>query len=180
MRRAYEPPLATNTTGLLLEIRAVGDTLGDRPERGLVYAGCEAVGRPTMRYVPIKSAEQQSVLSLHRVRHMFVRARTAQANQISGLLVEYGLIVPKGIGFVARRVPDLVEEASNELQGLFRQLIVRLLDHLELLDQQVDEIELQMKAWRRDDQTNHKPQKVPSICHISCMASASWHARQVK
>ncbi|KPF59936.1 hypothetical protein D621_03140 [beta proteobacterium AAP51] len=77
-------------------------------------------------------------------------------------------------------MPDLVEEASNELQGPFRQLIVRLLDHLELLDQQVDEIELQMKAWRRDDQTNHKPQKVPGICHISCMASASWHARQVK
>ena len=64
---------------------------------------CEAVGRPTMRFVPIKNAEQQSVLSLHRVRQAFVKARTAQANQIRGLLAEYGLIVPKGIGFIATR-----------------------------------------------------------------------------
>jgi transposase len=65
---------------------------------------CEAVTRPTMRFVPIKNAEQQSVLSLHRVRQAFVKARTAQANQIRGLLAEYGLIVPKGIGFIATRV----------------------------------------------------------------------------
>lgn len=58
---------------------------------------CEAVDRPTMRFVPTKDAEQQSVLSLHRVRQAFVKARTAQANQIRGLLAEYGLIVPKGI-----------------------------------------------------------------------------------
>jgi transposase len=158
----------------------VGDTLGERSERGLVYAGCEAVGRPTMRFVPIKNAEQQSVLSLHRVRQAFVKAGTAQANQIRGPLVEYGLIVPEGLGFVATRVSDLVEDASNKLPGLFRQLIVRLLDHLKLLDQQVDEIELQTKAWHRDDQTSQKPQKVPGIGPISCMASASWHARQVQ
>ena len=56
---------------------------------------CEAVRRPNMRFVPIKSVEQQSVLSLHRVRQGFVRARTAQANQIRGLLGEFGLIIPR-------------------------------------------------------------------------------------
>jgi transposase len=54
---------------------------------------CEAVTRPNMRFVPIKNVEQQSVLSLHRIRQGFVKARTAQANQIRGLLAEYGLIV---------------------------------------------------------------------------------------
>ena len=107
---------------------------------------CEAVGRPTMRFVPIKKVEQQSVLSLHRVRQSFVKARTAQANQIRGQLSEYGLIVPKGIGYIAERVPGLIEDASNELPGLFRQLIDRLLAHLKLLDKQVDEIEVQIKA----------------------------------
>lgn len=55
---------------------------------------CEAVGRPSMRFVLIKSIEQQSVLSLHRVRQRFVKARTAQTNQIRGLLGEFGLVVP--------------------------------------------------------------------------------------
>ncbi len=55
---------------------------------------CEAVARPNMRFVPIKNVEQQSVLALHRVRQGFVKARTAQANQIRGLLAEFGLIIP--------------------------------------------------------------------------------------
>ena len=53
---------------------------------------CEAVGRPSMRFVPIKTGEQQAVLSIHRAREGFVKARTAQANQIRGLLAEYGIV----------------------------------------------------------------------------------------
>ena len=64
---------------------------------------CEAVARPNMRFVPIKNIEQQSVLALHRVRQGFVKARTAQANQIRGLLGEFGLIIPQGIGYIASR-----------------------------------------------------------------------------
>jgi transposase len=58
---------------------------------------CEAVSRPTMRFVPMKNEEQQAVLALHRARQGFVRARTAQANQIRGLLAEYGVIIPQAI-----------------------------------------------------------------------------------
>ena len=57
---------------------------------------CEAVGRPSMRFVPVKTLEQQSVLSLHRARQGFVAARTAQANQIRGLLSEFGIVIAKG------------------------------------------------------------------------------------
>lgn len=134
---------------------------------------CEAVSRPSMRFVPIKNVEQQSVLSLQRVRQAFVKARTAQANQIRGLLAEYGLVVPKGIGFIAARVPELIEDATNELQRLFRQLIDRLLEHLKLLDRQVDEIEAQIKAWHRDDETSQKLQKVPGIGPITASALAA-------
>ena len=66
---------------------------------------CEAVARPNMRFVPIKTLEQQAVLSVHRVRQGFVKARTAQANQIRGLLTEFGLVLPQGITNVTRRVP---------------------------------------------------------------------------
>ena len=60
---------------------------------------CEAVVRPNRRFVQIKNIEQQAVLPLHRVRQGYVKVRTAQANQIHGLLGEFGLIVPQGIGY---------------------------------------------------------------------------------
>lgn len=110
-----------------------------------VVAICEAVSRPSMRVVPIKNVAQQSVLSLHRVRQRFVKARTAQANQIRGLLGEYGLVFAQGIAYIAQRVPPLIEDAENELLGTFRLLMQGLLDHLRTLQEQVDEIEAQIK-----------------------------------
>ena len=94
-----------------------------------------------MRFVPLKSVEQQATLTLHRVRQGFVRARTAQANQIRGLLAEFGVVVPRGISFVLARVPGVLDDAQNDLPDNFRALILRLLDHFKLLAQQVDEIE---------------------------------------
>ncbi len=90
---------------------------------------CEAVSRPNMRFVPVKNIEQQAVLALHRARHGFVKARTAQANQIRGLLAEFGLIIPKGIAHIPARVPELLEDASNELPAAFRSLLQRLTEH---------------------------------------------------
>ena len=70
------------------------------------------------------------MLALHTVRQSFVKARTAQVNQIRGLLSEFGLIIPQGIGHIAKRVPELIEDGANELSGAFRLLVQRLLDHL--------------------------------------------------
>lgn len=131
---------------------------------------CEAVARPSMRFVPIKNIEQQSVLSLHRVRQGFVKARTAQANQIRGLLGEYGLIVPQGIAYIAQRVPDLIEDASTELPGSFRLLIDRLVEHLKLLHRQVEEIEMQIKAWHRASEASRRLEKVPGIGPLTATA----------
>jgi len=134
---------------------------------------CEAVTRPNMRFVPIKNIDQQSVLALHRVRQSFVKSRTAQANQIRGLLAEYGLIVPQGIGNIATRVPDLIEDATNELPGTFCLLIDRLLEHLKLLDRQVAEIEAQIKAWHRRSETCRRLEKVPGIGPLTATALAA-------
>jgi transposase len=70
---------------------------------------CEAVARPNMRFLPIKNIEQQSVLALHRARQGFVKARTAQANQIRSLPGEIGLVITQGIAKIAKRVPELIE-----------------------------------------------------------------------
>jgi len=131
---------------------------------------CEAVARPNMHFVPIKSVEQQAVLALHRVRQGFVRARTAQGNQIRGLLGEFGLIMPKGIVNVAKRVPVLLEDAGEELPALFGQLIERLTDHLKELDRQVDELETQIKAWHRSSELSRKLEKIPGIGPLGASA----------
>ena len=123
-----------------------------------------------MRFVPIKDVEQQSVLALHTVRQGFVKARTAQANQIRGLLTEYGLIIPLGIQHIQTRVPDLIEDASNELPGSFRLLIQRLLDHFKELDTQVDELELQIVKWHRQSSASGKLAQVPGIGPITASA----------
>lgn len=131
---------------------------------------CEAVTRPNMRFVPIKNIEQQAVLALHCVRQGFVKARTAQANQIRGLLSEFGLIIPQGISHISNRVPELIEDASNELPGSFRLLVQRMLDHLKELDLQVDELELQIVKWHRQSDASSKLAKVPGIGPITASA----------
>jgi transposase len=82
---------------------------------------------------PHEGYEQQAVLSVHRVRQGFVKARTAQANQIRGLLTEFGLVLPQGITNVMRRVPQLID-AATDLPSPMRQLIARLLENMQVLD----------------------------------------------
>jgi transposase len=134
---------------------------------------CEAVSRPNMRFVPTKNAEQQAILSVHRARQGLVKARTAQANQIRGLLAEYGIVIPKGIGHVARRVPDLIEDGANDLPGSFRLLIQRLLDHLKELARQVLELEGDIQRWHRDNPASQKLAKIPGIGPMTASAIAA-------
>lgn len=131
---------------------------------------CEAVNRPNMRFVPIKSLEQQSVLSLHRVRQGFVKARTAQANQIRGLLGEFGLVIPKGIWNLGSRVPELLEDASNGLPIALRQLIDRLTAHFKELDRQVRELEREIISWHRGSELSQKLEKIPGIGPLAATA----------
>jgi transposase len=131
---------------------------------------CEAVTRPTMRFVPIKNDEQQAVLAVHRARQGFVKARTAQANQIRGLLAEYGITIPQGIGHIAKHLPDILEDGENSLPGVFRQLIDRLGNHLKELDRQVNELELQIQSWHRENEASKKLAQVPGIGPITASA----------
>src|ERR1700691_3942832 len=131
---------------------------------------CEAVGRPNMRFVPVKSIEQQAILSVHRVRRVFVKARTAQANQIRGLLGEFGLVIPQGIINVAKRVPEILRDASNELSVPFRHLIDRLTLHLKELDRQVKEYEKEIIAWHRNSDLSRKLEKIPGIGPLAASA----------
>jgi transposase len=131
---------------------------------------CEAVSRPNMRFVPIKNGEQQAVLALHRARAGFVKARTAQANQIRGLLGEYGIIIPQGIGHLTKRLPAILEDGENELPGVFRRLLARLGEHLKELDRQVGELEAQIQDWHREDAASRKLAQIPGIGPLTASA----------
>lgn len=143
---------------------------------------CEAMTRPNMPAVPIKNAEQQAILSVHRARQGFVKARTAQANQIRGLLAEYGLIIPEGISHIAKRVPEIIEDGENDLPGSFRLLIQRLVDHLKELDRQVGELEVEIQRWHRENSASQKLAKIPGIGPLtaSAMVASIGDARNFK
>jgi transposase len=104
------------------------------------------------------------------VRQGFVKARTAQANQIRGLLGEFGLVIPKGICHVVQRVPELLEDASNELPLALRQLIDRLRCHLKELDQQVRELEHEILIWHRSSDLSRKLEQIPGIGPLAATA----------
>lgn len=131
---------------------------------------CEAVTRPTMRFVPVKTGAQQGILAVHRARQGFVKARTAQANQIRGLLSELGIVIPKGLAHIAKRVPEILEDAENGLSDPFRRLLARLWQHLQELHRQVAELEHEIKAWHRDTEASKKLAEVPGIGPITASA----------
>ena len=131
---------------------------------------CEAVTRPSMRFVSIKSIEQHAVLSLHRARAGFVKARTAQANQVRGLLAEYGIVLPQGIVHVAKGIPEIVEDVDNDLPVMFCQLLVRLREFLVQLNSQIKELEHQITAWHRHNEDSQRLAQIPGIGALTASA----------
>ena len=109
-----------------------------------------------MRFVPTKSIEQQDIQSLHRVRSQVISRRTALANQVRGLLLEYGIVIPKGIRYLRNELPYILEDAENGLTPLFRETLDELateMKHLdqrgELMQQKLEHIAGQSKSCQR-------------------------------
>ncbi len=139
-------------------------------DRNDAEAICEAVSRPNMRFVPIKNVEMQAVLALHRARQGFVKARTAQANQIRGLLAEFGIVIAKGIGHIGAHLPEILEDGEYALPGMMRQLLARLGENLKEMDKQVGELERQIKLWHRDNEQSRKLEAIAGIGPITASA----------
>jgi transposase len=130
---------------------------------------CEAVTRPNMRFVPVKTTEQQALLSLHRARQGYVKARTAQANQIRGLLNEFGIVLPQGLRHVMQELPGVIDQ-NEHLPASFKQLLFRLHEHLALLDVQVAGLEREIKQWHSMSAVSRKLAEIPGIGPITASA----------
>ena len=143
---------------------------------------CEAVSRPNMRFVAIKTVEQQAILSVHRARQGFVKARTAQGNQIRGLLSEFGIIIPQGIRSITKQIPEILEDGENGLPGTMRNLLERLTDNLKEMDRQVNELEAKIQLWHRENAASRKLAEIPGLGPItaSAIVATIGNAREFK
>lgn len=143
---------------------------GNKHDAADAAAICEAASRPSMRFVSVKSEISQAVLALHRVRSGFVKARTAQANQLRGLLAEFGFIAPLGVKALIDEVKCALADEGNGLPPLMRNLSQRLLSHLLVLDSQVQEIDLQLRTIAKDSEVCRRLEEVPGIGPITSTA----------
>lgn len=129
----------------------------------------EAVTRPTMRFVPIKGIEQQDILLLHRVRELTMKQRTAQGNQIRGLLAEYGVIIPKGIGHLAR-LPEILDENTAQLTHAAKEIFTQLHEQLKIYIQQVKDYEHKIEQHAARDPRCIAIQEIEGIGPITASA----------
>lgn len=136
---------------------------GQKNDAADAAAICEAVVRPDMRFVALKSVDQQSQMALHVVRSGLIKQRTALSNQIRGLLAEFGLVLPKGLAQLRRQLPVLVQEPGNDLTPVMRQLLVLLHQQLHQLDEPIGLLERQIAQQARRDDASRRLQQIPGI-----------------
>ena len=122
---------------------------------------CEAVTRPTMRFVPVKSQEQQAALSMHRARDLFVKQRTQLINMMRGLMAEFGIDIPQGINPALEKARATVEGDVLEMPPGARRIVERLSQQALDVHAQVREIERDLLAWQRQSDVATPPYDDP-------------------
>lgn len=131
---------------------------------------CEAMSRPSMRFVAVKSVEQQDLQAVHRVRSSLIRERTAKANQMRGLLYEYGLVAPREISSLRRALPEWLEDAENGLTVRFRTLLAGLYRDLQQLDERVRELDREIATIAREHEPIGRLQQLTGIGPLTASA----------
>lgn len=132
---------------------------------------CEAASRPRMRFVPIKSVEQQGVMSLHRVREGFKEERTACINRIRGVLAEHGLVFGKSPKALRERLGEVLEDADNELSGRARLVLQQAYEHWRALDAQMRWCDRQVGQHVRSSPEARRAAKIVGIGELGASAT---------
>ncbi len=147
---------------------------GNKNDYNDAEAIAEAVQRPTMRFVPIKSVEQQDIQNLHCRRERVKKARTAVGNQVRGLLAEYGIVIHKGIAAVRRDLPDILEDAENGLTMRSRELFADLYQELRELDERFKQCDRQIEISNRGNEVCQRLDEILGVGPL--IASATYAA----
>src|SRR5580704_15136983 len=158
------------------ELRALGHTVRLMPPAYVKHyvkrqkndatdaeAICEAVTRPNMRFVAIKTPEQQSCLTLHRTRHLFIRQQTSVINAIHAHLAEFGIVAPVGRNGVEQLLGIVAEAGDQRLPELARACVAALGAQLRTLKAQVLNFDRQIMAWHRSNATSKRLDEIPDV-----------------
>jgi transposase len=154
----------------------------NKNDRNDARAICEAALRPDMRFVPVKTVEQQAVLSLHRIREVLIGQRTATINQLRGLLSEFGLPVPVGRSGLYKILPALLEKLSELSPGFLVTCISQQWGHLQQLEQHINDVTHQIEAHARQSDVACRLQTIPGMGPITASAldASIGNARQFR
>lgn len=131
----------------------------------------EAAQRPEMRFVALKSEAQQAVLGVHRVRQLLVKQRTMQANQVRGLLYEFGVVVPKSWrALLAQAGPILADETRREVPELIRQELREQLQSLRAMTERIEQLERTIRGYRAQNEPCRRIEAIPGVGPLSSTA----------
>lgn len=134
---------------------------------------CEAVRRPSMRFVPVKSAAQQSALLMHRGRELLVRQRTMLANALRGHLAEFGLTAAQGLHNVAGLIAVVRDATDERVPDMARQVLQVIAKQIVELDTRIGAIEVQIMAWHKSNPMSQRLASIPGIGTIIATAIAA-------
>jgi len=131
---------------------------------------CEAVTRPHMRFVHIKSTDSQAVLMLHRSRDLLMRQRTMALNALRGHLAEFGFIAPQGPRKLLEAIRTLQTQEGSTLPEVAHSALDIMMTHLDELHERIRDLETRLMAWHRQDETSRRLQTIPGIGIITATA----------
>lgn len=134
---------------------------------------CEAVTRPTMRFVSVKSQEQQAALSMHRARHLLVKQRTQLINLMRGIMAEFGVAIPQGVHNALRKARTVVEGGAPEMPAEAVAVIKRLSQQALDIDSQITELARELQIWQRKSEVATRLMTIPGVGPISATAIAA-------
>ena len=143
---------------------------------------CEAASRPSMRFVPVKTAAQLEVQALHRVRQQLVKSRTALINQVRGLLAEHGIVIPQGRAQLKRGLARILEDADHRLSGLMREILSESSERLKFIEARLHQYELQIERLFRQDPRCRRLAEVAGVGPLiaSALVAAVGNAAEFK
>ena len=136
---------------------------GNKNDYNDARAIAEAVQRPDMRFVGVKTVEQQDVQALHRLRAARVGERTALCNQVRGLLSENGIVVAQGLGKLRRGLPEVLEDAENGLSDTFREFLAQSYRQLRELDEHIGFFDAKLREHTRANEAVKRLQTAPGF-----------------
>jgi transposase len=135
---------------------------------------CEAVTRPTMRFVPNKSVDQQAIVMMHRTRDLLVRQRTMLANALRGHLAEFGLVAASGLWRLEELVAMARATPVSQPPGLARQCIELVVAQLEALAERISVVDRSIQSWHRQNEASKRLETIPGIGVITATAIAAF------